>query len=523
MNNFNKQTRDFLNTYEDLKLSKDIERLLVAKNKLSNSPLYCNSLNDSFQKPKMICLHQFLFYRLINYDFNIHLVNSVSKQRLLKYPLPIKWIRELKNYGINSNSLFCLTLWILFQIKWYAIGVFTFINVIIGVFNTKTIRGKYSHFINLGPDNLPFKNNSTVISWFLNQEESKSINSITHDVKGSKDFEYQNKKIQRLRNNLPPLKGFINIIKFLFWGFYFIPISILNTKKRLLLREEILNKVIELTKKKNLPKYYLFHSSNWLFRPLWTYTAEDKNSSIIFYHYSTNNFSFHFKNENTIQCDYWNITTWPNHWVWNESQKLFVNEFIKFKTNILIKGFIPFSSKPKKIIKEDLKYDKSILVFDVQPQKKYFFARVFHFPEYYSEDNSKKFFEHLQKITRDKKFNIIIKRKRESVYTSKSYLNYLKNIKLKNNNWIEVDPDLSAQDVISFFAPKLCISMPYTSTAIIAKNLNFNSVYYDATEKIDISHYSNNNIEVLQGYTNLENFINSLELSENVFKKNVIL
>jgi len=512
LNNFNKQIRDFLNSYEDLKSSKKIKKLLAAKNKLSELPLCCNSLSDSFKKPKMICLHQFLFYRLINNDFNIHLVNSVSKQRSLKYPLPIKWTRELKNYGINSNTIVCLTLWFFFQIKWYAIGIFTFIIEILRIFNTKTINGNYSHFINLGPNNLSItKNNSTIISWFLNQEESKSINSITHDVKGSKDFEYQNKKIQRLRNNLPPLKGFFSITKFLFWGFYTIPISILNTKKRLLLREEVLNKVIELTKNKNLPKYYLFHNSNWIFRPLWTYTAEKKNCSIILYHYSTNNFSFHFKNENTIQCGHWNITSWPNHWVWNETQKLFVNEFIKFKTNILIKGFIPFSSKPTKHIKEDLKYDKSILVFDVQPQKKYFMASNLQFPEYYNEINVKKFFEHLQKITRNKKFNIIFKRKRESVYTSKSYLNYLKNLKLENNNWIEVDPDLSAQDVIDFFAPKLCISMPYTSTAIIAKCLNFNSVYYDPTEKIDISHYSNNNIEVIQGYKSLENYINSLD------------
>ena len=74
-----------------------------------------------------------------------------------------------------------------------------------------------------------------------------------------------------------------------------------------------------------------------------------------------------------------------------------------------------------------------------------------------------------------------------------------KNFKEKQNNLlfgsiIRIDPNISAKSLVK--ASDAVISMPFTSTSLIAKYLGVPSIYYDASGKIQQN--TSHNISVLK-------------------------
>jgi polysaccharide biosynthesis PFTS motif protein len=75
-------------------------------------------------------------------------------------------------------------------------------------------------------------------------------------------------------------------------------------------------------------------------------------------------------------------------------------------------------------------------------------------------------------------------------------------------NYIEVDPSADALQIIQ--KTKACISMPFTSTALIAKEEGKPSVYYDPTGMIQKDDRAAHGISVLSGINELEEWVENI-------------
>jgi polysaccharide biosynthesis PFTS motif protein len=500
--------------YNFLSKNDNLEFIAQVKNSMANSPISKTDLNALFSNPESICLHQFLVYRLLNTEFNKALQTAlVHPKKEIFYPLPPNWRLILLKEGIKSNTTYNSFLWHLFQFKWYLFGVATLLIEFWRMFKPFYFpKGKYVYFENLTKNNLPPKigrsSGNNIIEWYIARREAKYVDSICHGVKKNPSFTFKNKNIEFVDSAIPPLKEFNSCVKFILWGIQLSITSIFSTQKRLLFRELVFHKQVSLSSSKVLAKAYYFHNSVHLLRPLWTYKAEEKGSDIYFYFYSTNIYSFNVKGKAFLQDHQWQIVSWPNYLVWNETQKLFLERTLFAKKNIEIIGVIPFSSNNKLLTKDNSV--NNIIVFDVQPYRTSIYQSLGIGYNYYSSKNGSDFLFHIDQIAKELKLKVIIKRKRENSFVDKSYLKTIKNLFL-TGRWIEIDPDTDASSVCQKINCIASISSPFTSTAIISTSLKIPTVYYDVTGALRKNNNCNNNINIINNNKSLKEWLSLLK------------
>jgi polysaccharide biosynthesis PFTS motif protein len=254
-----------------------------------------------------------------------------------------------------------------------------------------------------------------------------------------------------------------------------------------------------------LARDYLFHNSNWIYRPLWSYEAERKGSRIIFYFYSTNCEKFKHGSVSNSLAYGWRAMSWQQYVVWDEYQLNFVRSAVGSEPHINVVGPIPFVSGKK--LPQDLPAN-FIAVFDVQPMRDSIYQRLGIEFEYYVPRNAIRFLDDIQEVTLIAGYNMVLKRKRN--IEGKIHPAYESEIGRlgKTDNYIELDPDTSAIELIE--KCKAVISAPYTSTAHIGKALGKPSIYYDPYGICEKDDYAAHGTQILSGKAELQEWLSSL-------------
>jgi polysaccharide biosynthesis PFTS motif protein len=199
---------------------------------------------------------------------------------------------------------------------------------------------------------------------------------------------------------------------------------------------------------------------------------------------------------------------WPNYLVWDTYQADFIRKVVGNEAMIRIVGPIWFSSSNSELPTLP-KY--TIAVFDVQPMKDSFYKILGNDFDFYTKENSTRFLSDIYSICVKRGCSMVLKRKREGGrYVHREYRKMIKKFD-SLPHYLSVDPDLSAYKLIeNVFA---VISMPYTSTALIAKQYNKPSVYYDPLQLLQKDDPAAHGIEIIQGRMELDDWINSLHFS----------
>ena len=102
---------------------------------------------------------------------------------------------------------------------------------------------------------------------------------------------------------------------------------------------------------------------------------------------------------------------------------------------------------------------------------------------------------------------MVHKIKRKNKKAHKKYMQNLKKLK-KQPNYIEINPSLGATNVIK--QAKACISMPFTSTALIAKHEGKPSVFYDPSGIIQKDDRAAHGVSVLTDIDELQEWVNGI-------------
>ncbi|MDB9823856.1 polysaccharide biosynthesis PFTS motif protein [Flavobacteriaceae bacterium] len=502
--------RAYMRGYIHLKKNDNLEFIACVKNTMANSPISNTDLSELSSDPESICLHQFLVYRLLNNEFNMALQTALMHpHKEIYYPLPSKWRLILEKEGIKANTFYNRVVWFQFQIKWYLFGVATLLIECWRMIKPFRLpKGDYVYFENLTKNNLPPKkgwsSQNNIIEWFLSRPEAKKPLAIRHSAKGVSSFVFKNKNIDFVVTALPPVSGFISSIKFVFWGIQHTARAIFSRNKRLLFRELIFEQQISLIPYEKLARAYYFHNSGHLLRPLWTYSAQERGVGIYFYFYSTNIYSFDVKGKTFLQDHQWQIVSWPNYLVWNETQKRFLEKTTLIKKDIEIVGIIPFNSNNKSLIQENS--SNTIIVFDVQPMRTSVYQSLGIGYEYYTSKNGSDFLMHIDQIAKELKLKVIFKRKRNTLNVDKKYLETVKKLFL-TARWVEIDPDVDAHLVCEKFKAIASISAPFTSTAMISDSFGIPTIYYDVTEELNEKSSASNKFKMLNNRQDLKDWL----------------
>mgnify|MGYP006096438499 CR=1 FL=1 len=501
--------RAYIRGYNKLLKEGNPEYIDQLKKKLSHTTLDNKKFDIFSLNPEEVCLQQFLIYRTLNTSFNTEILKSLNKETTLNLTIPYSWRLLLEEEGFKANTLKNHLNWKLFQFKWLFYSVYEGLSFFFKSFREKLIDDNYVYFHDLSSKNFPGSSKSlssyNLINWFINSGNLKVTRHIAH----SAEINIKNistTKISKINSPLPPLKGFSKLY-FLIWLFAQTIYGLVNQKECLILREKIMVKIFDFANKKNLPSSYYFHNSWAIFKPLWTYKAEQFGIEVVLYFYSTNILTLTTRGKNEESYfNPWLFSRWKEMLVWNKSQEHYINMKTSIKPSIFKVGPIPFYSDNHTLDIKQVDDKPKILIFDVQPPKTSLFASLAPNINFYNSTNTKQFLNDIDLIAKKIDAQVYIKRKRNTSIVANDYLYFLSKLK-KNRGWIEIDADINAFSLTETIKPDLSINFPFTSTAYITDSFAVPTVYYDPKKILVKTKYDYVDIELINTYEELKKWV----------------
>lgn len=515
--------RAMMRGYRSLKKAGQLNRIPLLKEMLTDSKFvlkevdFSSLIMGSGKHCGEVIIRQYALMRIGGHSLNAALLRSLGeKNGKVVYPLPREWREIIQQHGFRVDFLKSTVLWQLYIFGALLYGMLIAIKIMcigFGSIRCQPIKQpKYVYFERLTAKNLPLEKNNhrshDVISWYLQWKDKKSdIKAICHGVSSASAQFISGIKIYYQSGPLPALSTWNSFLKYFFWCFCALLFSTLEFIRGRWWHAFILNQAafsaqVRCIEKKSLASDYLFHNSGPIYRPLWTYEAETNGARIIFYFYSTNSENF-----KTSECDAsipfgWRAMTWPHFLVWNKWQELFIRKSIGYEARVQIVGPIWFSTSAIGCIPDRRNL---ITVFDVQPTRDSIYQTFGLGYEYYLPRVAKQFLSDIEFLALNTNLNIAFKRKRNvGKLTPLGYLHKFNELK-KLPNFIEVDADLSATSLIE--KSIAVISMPFTSTALIARELGRPTIFYDPTGLLRADDPAAHGISLIKNIEDLRKWI----------------
>jgi polysaccharide biosynthesis PFTS motif protein len=511
--------------YRALKQSGRLDRIAVVKNELTEFPLGLSG--EQFSSLIMGCgsasgevvVRQYLLIRVGGLNLNRALLLALGKKRgRVIHPLPKVWREVLTRHGFQVANIRSAILWQCYVCAALLYGVAKIgMIAFAGLRSDKraTLNQKcYAYFADLGQGNLPKVVNGSqshdVISWYLQWEGIKpDIEVICHGVAHSLPDKVGDIAILTQHRPLPALIGWRSIIKYAAWGLLASVFAALDCLRgrwwtALLLNQAALAAQARTLPAKFLAREYLFHNSGWIYRPLWTYEAERLGSAISLYFYSTNCEAFKLPDGYPSLPYGWRAMNWPRYLVWDEHQADFVRRSVGKLANISVVGPIWFQSSAAQMPR----FDKpGVAVFDITPHRFSRYCTLGADREFFTPAVANPFLLHMSDAIQRHGVLMLWKRKRNIGRTAHPQYRYLANRLAENSHVVSVDPDISAILVIE--SSVAVISMPFTSTALIAREMGKPSIYYDPTGLLQRGDRAAHGIPILSGTEELDAWISS--------------
>lgn len=515
--------RKMMRGYRILRVSGQLNRIALLKEELTETKLALGSRDFSSvimgsAKPcGEIIIRQYLLIRVGGSSLNAALLRALGeKNGKVVFPLPKQWQKIIQQHGFKVDTLRSDTLWFFYIFGALVYGIFATLKVICSGLNSIRLKPfnikKYVYFSTLTLGNLPPQNkklkNYDVISWYLQWEgKAKGIDVISHSVPNTPKQNLGGVDLESQVDLIPRLGSLASFLKYFFWSFSAVFLASLDCARgrwwhAFILNQAALSAQVRSLNKKTLALDYMFHNSGPIYRPLWTYDAENYGSRIIFYFYSTNSENFKTSEAEATIPYGWKAMSWPYFLVWDEWQRDFVKKSIKYDAKIDVVGPIWFGSA---LIQCSIKNEKLIAVFDVQPMRDSIY-QILGIPyEYYVASIANTFVSDIYVVALNRGLTIALKRKRN--IGNRVHPIYMKKINklILQPNFCEIDVDLSPWELIE--KSKLVISMPFTSTALIARDLGKPSVYYDPTGHLKDNDPAAHGIEVISSKDSLNEWI----------------
>lgn len=499
--------------YRCLKKSNRLDRIGVIKQELTVQSLglapelFSSILMGASLSCSELVLRQYLLLRIGGLDLNKALLKSASKPgRQVVFSMPSVWCDVIERHGFKVNRFRSMLLWQLFVLRFWILGVARATKIL---FDRKTtdcpeFRNPYAYFADLGLSNLPIeregKESRCIVSWYMEWQGKRSdIQSIHHSVAALPSLKVDGYTVRMQTGPLPSFSTLKERMRFLLWMTTASILSVLDILRcrwwhAVLLNQAAFAAQARVVPKENLAAEYLFHNSNWIYRPMWTYEAQSLGALLFFYFYSTNAQPFN----NVSRClpaPYgWKAANWPRYLVWDQYQVDFLRAALGDSPEISVVGEIWFEDRPSG---ELCVADSTVAVFDVQPHRDSLYQLYALEYEYYVPDTATQFLADIHSVVSELKLGMAFKKKREiKSIAHPRYRSLLKSLEGEPGITF-LSPTNSASCLIEkCFA---VISMPFTSTALIGHLQGKPSIYYDPNGGVLKGDCAAHGIEIIIG------------------------
>jgi polysaccharide biosynthesis PFTS motif protein len=497
--------------YRQIKKEGKLDFPLRLKNILSKVKLDDLDLSKSLLRQNdfnvELSIRQYLTERILGLSFNKSILYSIGSNTPLRHPLPLEWRNALIEQGVEVDNLQSDLLWKMYGLVYWARGALYGLRSAFLLSKKNSRLGNYVYFSDLNDQCISNNiNSNNILNWYLQWSgRAEEIDSICHSVNGVSNGKLG--KFEIIQTDGLPYITSMDIFRYgmfvIYASIYSFVYSFFQPINGFFLTEILKTKRIDLANCGDLARDYLFHNSTPFYRPIWTYFAEEKGSRILFYFYSTNNENFKTINGYPVQSP-WHLINWPHYLVWDEYQTSFIKRFDSNNAVIEEVGNIWFSSSDSNFI---VNLESAIAVFDVTPVKQNFYIKLGQCLEFYTPKVANQFLNDIQVVLAEKNYFMIHKMKRTNPMSHESYNKNIKKLKDKDN-YSAIEPDLDAVQLTQ--KTEATISMPFTSTAIIAKLNGKPSVYYDPSGLIQKDDRAAHGIPVLSNIDELEEWVKSI-------------
>jgi polysaccharide biosynthesis PFTS motif protein len=460
-------------------------------------------------------LRQLLIIRHLQTPLPEALYRSAGRGLPVVFPMPRAWREVVARNGFKVAGHRCALLWAGAVCAHWANGVrvlFRQVGACLRAHHQLPVPpARYAYFDGLVEANLPQggpdPGRDGVIGWYFRwSDRAHDLSAAVHSAAAA-PRQFASWRVQSAASPLPLLAR-ARAWRFLAHGLREAAASLVELtrgrwQRAFGLAETVRALQASLAQPEALARDYLFHNSNWVFRPLWTHVAESHGSRILFYFYSTNCEKLCMPGLPSTVPFGWKAGNWPTILAWDEGQRHFVLSGTGHSASVLIVGPVDFLSA--RTADFSLPSDNGIAVFDVQPQRDTLYRRLGLDFEYYIPPVAKAFIRELTQAVDGTGCTLVLKRKRDiGRHLHPAYSREIER-SVKEPTWMEVPPQTLALDVIR--ACKAVVSMPYTSTALVARHHGKPSVYYDASRLIARDDPAAHGIPILQTPEELNEWI----------------
>ena len=361
-------------------------------------------------------------------------------------------------------------------------------------------------FLNKIIDYFAIKNSKIIFGniFFSDSVNKKNVNQIKSNL------------ILSRHTHLPYFDNLLQLVYFFAWlifssFFVFVLLLIGKWPYSLIFKDIIEDKIHRITSYKYIPSLYIRPYMGSLSKPLWTYYAEEKKMKSYFLFYSTNENGIPTSTAIPVDESSRAQLKWKNYLVWDEYQG---NTILKHASNnpiihVLGPMLINVQSYEQKLLLQDKKY---ISIFDIAPKRKI----MSYLQGYYSTLYAKFMNQFLLDISDlSEKYNIQIlhkpKRDLDKLFTAssgksffaanKSYADILNKIN-KRKYFSSIPANFDLKYLIN--NSLATISYPYTSVALISKELKKETIFYDPSLELLENKNFSHDLKLISGKQELD-------------------
>ena len=416
-------------------------------------------------------------------------MQAIGNNNKLKYPIPKTWVKHISDSSISTSLFFGKVYLLLSSLKRIVYGLAKFCILLVQKMNPVNPDCPYVLFLGLHQNNLPNsdrKKSYDIISWYNESIIKKPhIKKIWVQTKVKKDYSVPTDILlsrfifPRLDNFKRYLQFFCNCISALIVSTF----GVLRGKwwYGFLFPEAVNLHYVHALNQKSLAEGYYFSNSNWYYKPLWTYEAEKKGSTVSLYYYSTNMENFQYDEHKKKESHGLKIMTWNHFIVWDQQQEDYLKKFCPY-ANYTQVGYIDFSGI--EFFSLSNRKVKRLAVFDITPTRPTFYTMLgFAISPYYSEKLNLTFLHDIIEVFNSDNWEILWKPKRNVDKKRISETFNQKQLNIFRNKINIIAPNIAARSLVE--SSDAVISIPFTSTAILGKINGIPSVYYDASGTIE--------------------------------------
>lgn len=513
--------------YRFLKRTNQLGRIKAVKELITNTKLsQCEHRTSKLifgagLKDAELIIRQYLLTRVGGMSFNQALLYALGKHGTdVVHPLPSEWREVLRQHGFKVAEVRSALMWNAHVTLFLAYGMVKIARQLVSsvseiIFIHHESFGRYAYFNSLIEGNLPQPckdgRSHDIITWYQQWPgRIDELNTLCHGVKGAASSIVQGIPVVPVPSAIPPLTQITALVRFIGWSVAASTLAIFDLLRgrwwhALMLGEASFAATIRAHTPNNLARDYLFHNSGWIYRPLWTYEAEKHGSRITFYFYSTHDDGFMRLGAYPPLTEGWQAMNWPYYLVWDKYQANLVRRGVGESANIAIVGPIWFHTSKEEVRELPL---RTVVVFDVQPVRDSFYQILGQGFEYSTPRTTIRFLSDIHKVLNEYGGIIALKRKRKiGKQAHPKYRLFIKRFE-KLPNTITVNPDISPSRLIENCVA--VISSPFTSTALIARELGKPSIYFDPLGVIQKNDRGAHGIQVVSNIEELREWVASV-------------